>query len=285
VPPVGIWTKPFSGTNKAAYRSLAPGGTNLFLRVNDDGSNATDLGRAARVRGYEAMTGIDTGTGLFPTTTQVADPGPRWPKSETATSASRPWMLVANERLIYLWIAPSASTPNSHAFHVFGDLGRFKAADPYLCVHIGANASAGVYAPYNSHYGRAGQGSYGQVVVARNYLGTGGAIIPSALSIAPQYGGGSVGIGVLANPCVVDGKLWITPACPLTEYIGTVNNPRGRFPGLYEPLHVNPSPWLDFTLVEDFEGLPQWMIAGCGMKGLNGGVYHELVVDVSGDTW
>src|SRR5574337_410841 len=58
------WEKKYSGTNLAAYRSLAPDATGCLLRVDDTGANS------ARVVGYESMTSITTGSGPFPTDTQ-----------------------------------------------------------------------------------------------------------------------------------------------------------------------------------------------------------------------
>ena len=43
------WGKPFSGANIAAYQSVDPASTQLYLRVNDNDA------RFSRVRGYENM--------------------------------------------------------------------------------------------------------------------------------------------------------------------------------------------------------------------------------------
>src|SRR5574338_427743 len=55
--PSGSWSKVFSGTNKAAYKSTDPAATGCLLRVDDTSA------QYAVVRGYETMTDVDTGSG------------------------------------------------------------------------------------------------------------------------------------------------------------------------------------------------------------------------------
>ena len=89
------WAKPFSGTNLAVYKSQHIATNGHFLRIND--TNAS----IARVVGYENMTAISTGTGLFPTTTQL-NGGLYWTKSSAANSIVIDWTLVADGRIFYL---------------------------------------------------------------------------------------------------------------------------------------------------------------------------------------
>ena len=63
------WTAPYTGTNLIAFKEGA-GGNNRFLRVFDGGAD-TSTSRVIKVRAYENMTAISTGTGLFPTSAQV----------------------------------------------------------------------------------------------------------------------------------------------------------------------------------------------------------------------
>lgn len=88
------WEKVFEDANgRAAYRSLTHADHNgLFLYVDD-----SLLAKTARVRGYESMTDIDTGTGPFPTDAQVSG-GLYWAKSLYTTSYARPWALVGDGR-------------------------------------------------------------------------------------------------------------------------------------------------------------------------------------------
>jgi hypothetical protein len=67
VNPAG-WTKPYSGTNKAVYRS-GTGSNQRYYRIED---NSTPSANHAYLLGYGAMTDVDTGTDRFPTTLQYA---------------------------------------------------------------------------------------------------------------------------------------------------------------------------------------------------------------------
>ncbi len=105
--PLG-WTRPFTGTNLAAYR-MGGGISQRFLRVADTAANSG----FASVRGYESMTAISTGTGLFPTTAQAAGNGVIWYKHPSLTA---PWIVVGDEKRFYF-----VSNTNSEIFVAGGD--------------------------------------------------------------------------------------------------------------------------------------------------------------------
>lgn len=91
------WTKPFSGTNLAAYL-MGTGGTSrrMYLRVDDTG------GPGARIRGFDDMTNVNTGTEPFPTVGQVGGSGIVHWKSNAANATARPWILIATPWCFYL---------------------------------------------------------------------------------------------------------------------------------------------------------------------------------------
>jgi hypothetical protein len=93
------WTKPYTGTNLAAYR-MGTGGTarRMYLRVDD--TNA----QIARWRGFDDMTDVNTGTEPFPTVAQQADPGMAHYKSSAASGTARPWVMIATEVFFYLFV-------------------------------------------------------------------------------------------------------------------------------------------------------------------------------------
>ena len=109
--PAGF-SKAFSATNKAAYRSDDVTGTRLYCRIDDTGTTN------ARVRGYEAMSDVDTGTGLFPTDAQISGGG-YVPKSSSASAVA--WTLVSDGRMIYLLTQYSNGSYWEGGF-VFGDI-------------------------------------------------------------------------------------------------------------------------------------------------------------------
>lgn len=124
------WVKPFSATGKAVYQSQANGSTQFYLRLDDADARYT------RVRGYEQMTDVDTGTELFPTLTQLAATSYTWPKSDTGSSASRQWALISDGRMMHFlpaWYAPVAATKAIHEYLRFGDFQSFTVNDPFAC--------------------------------------------------------------------------------------------------------------------------------------------------------
>ncbi len=129
------WSKVYSGTNKAAYRSNNVSGSQTFLRVDDT------AGRNARVVGYETMSDIDTGENPFPTAAQLSGGG-WWPKSNSDTSAARAWTVVANDRTVYLHTGCGDSAGTSGSVWGFGDFASYKVSDAYACCIFCASSDA-----------------------------------------------------------------------------------------------------------------------------------------------
>src|SRR5574337_1451421 len=127
------WTKPFSGTNLAAYKGDVTG-TGCLLRVDDTGS--TD----GRVVGYESMADITSGTGPFPTALQLSGGG-WWGKSSTADSTARSWILIGDNRGFIFATACNASYLGYYNTMAFGDIAPIKTPDPYACILAAANLS------------------------------------------------------------------------------------------------------------------------------------------------
>lgn len=134
VAPLG-WSKAFAGTNRGAYRSNEVTGTRLYLRVDDNNPTA-DTYKTARVRGFEVMTDVDTGTGLFPTDAQI-NGGLWFNKSATSDSASRAWVLVGDGYEFHLFYVPNVGYGNIYRQFHFGDPTSEMASDPYGCLIVG----------------------------------------------------------------------------------------------------------------------------------------------------
>ncbi|HNQ88377.1 MAG TPA: hypothetical protein PKM73_07185 [Verrucomicrobiota bacterium] len=90
--PAAGWTKPFIDTGKAVYRNAVTAVARSYYRVTDTGTTW------ARIRGYDAMSSVDAGTGEFPTSSVIAGDGIYAYKSSTADTTARPWILLADER-------------------------------------------------------------------------------------------------------------------------------------------------------------------------------------------
>jgi hypothetical protein len=130
------WTKAFSGTNKAAYKSTTSA-SGFYFRVDDSGAYNNANGQPAR--GYESMTDIDTGTAPFPTTAQQANFN--WRRS-TDASGDRLWALVADDQFFYLFVRIAAIN-TANTVMLFGDINSFDVLDAFACVCSGASNFSG----------------------------------------------------------------------------------------------------------------------------------------------
>lgn len=219
------WSKIYSTTNIAAYKIISVLGTGCILRVDDTGTTT------ARVRGYESMTDINTGTGLFPTVAQYAAPGLWWSKSNVASAAVRPWRIVADDRGVYFF-PKNADTASEYQGNYFGDIISLRTNDPYSCV-LRANVtdkSASVAAISDSLEYMDQNNSLASTYIARNANSLGSAI---ALSHNNSFSVGSIsngatGSGGLPYPSYVDNGLTLSQLC----LYGQSTNVRGYFPGI-----------------------------------------------------
>ncbi len=222
IAPLGF-TKPFSKTNVAVYKSSDPASNGMFLRVDD--SNAQSM----RVIGYELMTDVDTGTGLFPLTALI-NGGVYWHKSVLASAAAVGWALAGDGRTFYHSIRSGSSSSAANdigSLWGFGDLVALRPGDAY------ASFLAGSYnSPTASVDGCLGNNEQTQTVVSRGFAGLGSSVIG-----AVQHWGGFTSVksysgvtGIHGSfPNRVDGAMYMarkfwSPATPV--------EPRGELPGI-----------------------------------------------------
>ncbi len=222
------YSKAFSGTNKAAYRSDDITGTRLYLRVDD--SNAT----YAIVRGYEVMTDVDTGTGLFPTAAQAAVGAYA---AKPSSAGNRPWTLIGNGKLFY-FIGDVANNSSWNSTLTFGDGNSYVAADAYGAQIIAAATSGAS--------GYLGVLSAGASWLARAKTQTGTAITTQRYTHAKC----ASGLGYQGEEYTAGDPVNLWPV----EYWDANTKARGLMPGLWCPVHNNGP--AHGTLVEDIPGLP-----------------------------
>jgi hypothetical protein len=178
------WTKEFSATNLAVYRSPNVTGTREFLRVDDTSTSN------ARVVGYENMTDVNTGTGPFPTATQVSGGG-FWPKANASVLANaRGWTLIGNDKTFYLHTnthSDVATAGFGGCVWGFGDFVSYKPGDAYACFlncsGIDNSQSTGTVT-VGLEYGSAGQSNAG-LRLPRSFTAIGSAI--NALNAVESY--------------------------------------------------------------------------------------------------
>lgn len=212
--PAGF-SKAFSGTNTAAYRSDNVAGSRLYLQVADSYASAT----YAMIRGFTGMTAVDTGTEPFPTGAQAAGT-----YIYKASNTNCPWNLYSDGRMIYFFCDSNKNSSWVGGL-VFGELDSYVEADTYngLLIHapssMGALALAALGSTTNSYLCRARNQVTLSVESARYShrkcpaLGTGG----------PAYEATNL-------------LLW-----PVEVWDGTTD-PRGLMPGLWCPVHNGDTP-------------------------------------------
>lgn len=217
--------KAFSATNKAAYRSLDLASTRMYLRVDDTTTNY------AGIKGYEAMSDVDTGTGAFPSANRYA------PKSQSANSTARDWFLIGDSRLFYLLVYTHTSNEDSL---VFGDIIPFQSSDAYHCWLCCSDQTS--YADNNLHQV---DGAVTGSDLARSYTQVGGSVTSGRYASRSQSNLGHA--AGFTYPNLAD---YAIHACPVLITEGATVW-RGVAPGLWSPLH-NASDYLSMADVYDY---------------------------------
>lgn len=183
----------------------------------------------AMVRGFESMSDVNTGTGKFPNASQFAN-GLWWSKSNSASAASRPWIVIADDRGVYVF-TKNADSAGEYQGYYFGDISSIKSNDPYACVLRGNTASrvASTTALADGlEYADQGQ-AQGGLYCARASNAIGGSVVHHqsavfSLGLAHQHVSGSTG---WPYPSAVDNGLMLTPVA-----IYSASGLRGYYPGL-----------------------------------------------------
>lgn len=240
------WTKPYTATNKAVFRMATSGNSGFYLDVDDNGPGA-GAAKEARIKGYESMTAVATGTAPFPTVAQIAA-GLFLRKSATADATARPWFLIADNSCFYLFVDTGDYTGPNYAMGVmFGDIFSYKSTDAYKCAIIARNLENNATNSYEnlSSLITAANGpltaQQGGHYIARSWTAVGASIqfakhssalvgINSSVQVPP---GGA--IALVAYPNGPDGALELAPI-----WCGHDGSVRGYLKGLWSPLHAQP---------------------------------------------
>lgn len=216
------WSKEFSGTNLAAYKSVNVAATACRLRVDDTGT------QSSRVVGYETMTDVNTGAGPFPTAAQVSG-GAYWWKSDAASSATRSWVLVGDDRAFILWVGWSTNSAAYSMTTFFGDFVSKKSPDAFGCMLSGASTT-----PSASLQGSDLQFSNNSatgVWIPRAYFAIGGAVAATKNayfnpSQGPNATSGNASGITFPNP--TDNGIYLVPM-----YVVESSSLRGVIPGIH----------------------------------------------------
>ena len=229
------WTKTYSGTNKAVYQMPA-GSNGHYLRVDDT------LAQTFRIRGFETVSDVDTGTGPFPTDAQVS--GGLWGKRSSASdTVARKWWLVGHGGFFHLVIDTHNNGGHLQGIR-FGGLVNSPVADPYNTIIQGSSSSPAA----SQIHALGGDGS------SANPLGSIGAVAGSYIARTFTQVGGSVSFSILP-----EGGVWTGSTKQACNSAASIDLPypepntgalnlmrlrayqagsfRGRIPGLWAPAH------------------------------------------------
>lgn len=134
--PLG-WTRPYSGTGIGAYRQGGSASHKRYVRVYDNTATSESYFFA---RGYENMTAVSSGTGPFPTTTQVTGNGAQINLGAVTPPGLMSWFVIGTPRFFYVatsWGADMTGNlstfPSGNMMHYsFGEMANvYKASDVY----------------------------------------------------------------------------------------------------------------------------------------------------------
>lgn len=219
------WLKAFAGINKAAYKinTTANPESPAMLVCFDD---TTTLN--AKIAGYESMSDVDTGTGMFPTIAQQAT-GLWVFKSYTASTEARSWIVIATDKIVYVGIHHRTLDNASYGpcWFCFGDFDSKKAADTYGFV-VSGNITYSASADANASSSIAYTSSTSFAYLARSYTGVGSGVAASIATWPYDYGGSGNQLAPLPYPNPSDYGLYLCPADLMERGAGL----RGRLPGM-----------------------------------------------------
>jgi hypothetical protein len=261
----------------------AGAGNQFYIDVNDNGPGAGTY-KEARIRGYETMTAVATGTGPFPTVAQQAN-GLFVRKSVALDATTREWVVIADSKTFYFF-AFSGDTAGSCTAYMFGDFYSLLTGDGYRTMIIGkitenSGTAAGdrldvIVNGGNNTFTGSTSGHY----IARGYTGLGTSItIGKVTSHEILSTSACMGSGSMAFPNPTDGGIYLSRVMLQEAVTSAINSRRGYMRGLWAFGHVLGS--VDngntFTGTGDLSGRSFLVIKQSG----NGGSY---IMETS-DTW
>ena len=300
------WDSPYTGTNRAVYRSADGTSNQFYLRVNDDATMGAGA-KEAWVRGYTVMSDVNTGTGPFPSVGQYGNGG-SWYKSNTADTVARGWFAVGDSRTFYLRIATGAS--NFTIQYGFGHFITYRPGDMFN-TFIGFSQNNSTDCSTLSPIGTRrtainNQTRFGSsVYIARPHTQLGppietwsqpiGSGMWTGLNATGWYAQCLVGVASsncdaegFVFPTRIDQAFWTMPLMVLEE-IGAVTgqnpnwNYRGKWPGIYAPFALATT-FADLAIYDGGVNLPGHLLQVSRHNGMvsGGAGTGQLVFDIVG---
>ncbi|MDT0496532.1 hypothetical protein RM530_04020 [Algiphilus sp. W345] len=260
------WEIAFTGTDLRAYRSTDPDASGALLRVQDTGTTV------AMLRGFLTMSDIDTGTFSFPTSAQAAS-GLYAHKSNSATSDSRAWYLVGDERAFLL----ATNAYSSYwSVHFFGDVIGYSPTDAAAAILLAdtSNSATG-YAGFDAGGMTTGspRSRWARGIDEMTESPLLGCSVISANNQSIGYGG-----YCCEYPNVVDGSIGVAPII-LREVVSGGAILRGQLPGIFQPLHNH---GLEFGALIPGNGDLTGRNLVVVLNGASSSAIGNVIVDVTG---
>lgn len=264
------WTKVFTGTNQAIYRSLDITGTQWFLRVDDSNTRYMVV---SIIEGFTTFT-----TGL------LNQQNVYWGKSYTAAATARPWQIIGDSKRFYLGIKWSNDSgiisKNSYDWSFFGDVLSDKPGDAYHCAIIGNYISDLIVSyphlqgAYNYTSFCITDGSTTGAYILRKYDQTGFQVPFSRLgtiryALCMGYSSGFTHPNLANAGTYLDQQL----------YVSESSSVRGRMPGMYSSLNNTGHNFVDRDTSIIISG-NQFMYFRLYSQG-NGGFFLDVTPDVA----
>lgn len=222
------WEKKFTGTNKAVFKSLAVEANTSYLQVSDTGA------LSAKVRAYQTMVDVDTGTGAAPTVASSASGG-SWAKSDSANSTPNRWQFFSDSRAFYycpVFASGSSASRIGQPSYFFGDFVAYQSADAWATALLAPSVESGL-AITGSVFSVDQSGAVSCVM--RSHLGVGDAVAvfaPPKCRVTNAYSGDDAAMGLFPAP--TDGALRLARICVTTGAVdGASSILRGEYPGVY----------------------------------------------------
>lgn len=243
------WTRPYKSGAVNCYRNDPVDGSGGYLRIDDSGIGTGASPRHAWVRGYSAMSNLDSGVNPFPTVAQAAT-GVLIPKSGDLNATPKAWVVVGNARAFYLLVQPHLSNTGRVPMF-FGDLDSATVPDGGECC-IAATTMSSWTGSTSSAMGAlfAPGGSTGAVHIG---YAAGGADAVGSRQINQWNAATAVAGGSGQLPYLPGRRLCFSD---MLVGEGSISDRvvRGRLPGMVAPLH--PFPFADLQRVDGIEWLP-----------------------------
>jgi hypothetical protein len=112
------WTKPLTGTNKAAYLNSANAAARRYFRIFDAASSPLTDAKEAAIQGFLTMSDVDTGTAMFPNNGTYTYFTIR--KSTTADATARSYIFAGDDKTAIMFIQ-TGDTASTYYTVYFGD--------------------------------------------------------------------------------------------------------------------------------------------------------------------